>query len=205
MAIDMCNTEPLNKFCWRPKLCLMLVWKILSILITGLDKTDKILTISMPLVMFVLSLVSTPSVMAATNTLAYQQGFSNQYNQGFSDGYNSLDLPLGKHTQDYLAGYKAGVSSIQYIHGYVEGYNGLTISLGNHSLDYLSGYKAGTKERAVSAPPVPPLPAHTNDKYKDFYGGYDDGAVAADNDNSSAKGVGFHGCPAAGHSQEYWL
>lgn len=50
---------------------------------------------------------------------------------------------------------------------------------------------------------VPALPAHTNDKYKDFYGGYHDGAVAADNDYSSGKGVGFHGCPAAGHSQEY--
>ena len=31
----MYNSEPLNKFCWRPKLCLILpVWKILSILIT---------------------------------------------------------------------------------------------------------------------------------------------------------------------------
>jgi len=54
--------------------------------------------------MLVSSLVSTSSVMAATKTLAYQHGFSNQYNQGFSDGYNGLDLPLGKHTQDYLAG-----------------------------------------------------------------------------------------------------
>jgi branched-subunit amino acid permease len=57
------------------------------------------------------SIVFTTSVKAATKTLAYQQGFSNQYNQGFSDGYNSLDVTLGKHTQDYLAGYKAAVSS----------------------------------------------------------------------------------------------
>jgi hypothetical protein len=28
-------------------------------------------------------------------------------------------------------------------------------------------------------------------------------AVAADNDDSSGKGVRFHGCPAAGHSREY--
>ena len=40
---------------------------------------------------------------------------------------------------------------------------------------------------------VPALPAHTNDKYKDFYGGYHDGAVAAHNDYSSGKGMGFHG------------
>lgn len=65
------------------------------------------------------------------------------------------------------------------------------------------GYKAGTQERAVSSPPARTLPAHTNDMYKDFYGGYHDGAVAADNDNSSGKGVDFHGCLAAGHSQEY--
>lgn|GEM_PF-4556775 len=64
---------------------------------------DKI-AILILLVMLVSSLVSTSSVMAATKTLAYQHGFSNQYNQGFSDGYNGLDLPLGKHTQDYLAG-----------------------------------------------------------------------------------------------------
>jgi hypothetical protein len=66
---------------------------------------------------------------------------------------------------------------------------------------YLSGYKADTQERAVSPPPVPTLHAHTNDEYKDFYGGYHDGAVA-DNDDSSGK-VDFHGCPAASHSQEY--
>ena len=38
--------------------------------------------------------------------------------------------------------------------------------------------------------------------YKDFYGGYHDGAVAADNDYSSGK-VDFNGCPADGHSHEY--
>ncbi|MGB8934411.1 MAG: hypothetical protein WCC17_04825 [Candidatus Nitrosopolaris sp.] len=65
------------------------------------------------------------------------------------------------------------------------------------------GYKAGTQERAVSSPPARTLPAHTHDMYKDFYGGYHDGAVAADNDNSSGKGVDFHGYLAAGHSQEY--
>jgi len=64
---------------------------------------DKMLIISILLVMLALSLVSASSVMATTTTLAYQQGFSNRYNQGFSDGYNSLHLPLGKHTQDYLA------------------------------------------------------------------------------------------------------
>jgi hypothetical protein len=155
----------------------------------------------MPLVMLVLSLLSTTSVMAETKTLAYQQRFSNLTNQGFSDGYNGLHL--GKHTQDYLAGYKAGVLSIQYNHGYVEGYNGLSLSLGNKTSDSLSGYKAGTQERATSPPSEPTLPAHTNDKYKDFYGGYHDGAVAADDDDSSGKGLGFHGCPAVGHSQEY--
>ena len=82
---------------------------------------DKILAISMLLVIVVLSLIPTTSVMAAANTLAYQQGFSNHYNQGFSDGYNGLDVPPGKHTQVYLAGYKAGVSSIQHNHGFVEG------------------------------------------------------------------------------------
>ena len=112
-------------------------------------------------------------------------------------------MPTGKHTQDYLAGYKAGVSSIHYNHGYVEGYKGLSISLGKHTQDYLSGYKAGTQERAVSPPPARTLPAHTNDMYKDFYGGYHDGAVAADSDDSSGKGVDFHGSPAVAHSQEY--
>ena len=134
---------------------------------------DKILTVSMLLVILVLSLIPAISVMAATNTLAYQQGFSNQYNQGFSNGYNGLDVPPGKHTQDYLAGYKAGVSSIQYNHGYVEGYNGLSMHVhGKQTPDYLSGYKAGTQERAVSPPPARTLPAHTNDVYKDFYRGY---------------------------------
>jgi hypothetical protein len=70
-----------------------------------------------------------------------------------------------------------------------------------HQIIFLDA--AGTQERAVYPPPVPTFPVHTNDKYKDFYGGYHDGAVAAHNDDSSGKGVGFHGCPAAGHSQEY--
>ena len=112
-------------------------------------------------------------------------------------------MPPGKHTQDYLVGYKAGISSIQYNHGYLEGYDGLSISLGKHTPDYLSGYKAGTQERAVSPPSARTLPADTKDMYRDFYGGYHDGAVAADNDDSSDKGVGFHRCPVAGHSQEY--
>jgi hypothetical protein len=38
--------------------------------------------------------------------------------------------------------------------------------------------------------------------YKDFYVGYHDGAVGADNDYSCGK-VDFHGCPAYGRSHEY--
>jgi hypothetical protein len=104
--------------------------------IARVDKMDKILAISMLLVIVVMSLIPTSSVMAATNTLAYQQGFSNHYNQGFSDGYNGRDVHPGKHTQDYLDGYKAGVSSIQYNHGYVEFYNGLSIS-STHQIIFL--------------------------------------------------------------------
>ncbi|MGA8083258.1 MAG: hypothetical protein WB988_15510 [Candidatus Nitrosopolaris sp.] len=55
------------------------------------------------LVILALSLIPTSKVIAATNILAYQQGFSNQHNQRFSDGYNGLDEPRGKHAQDYLA------------------------------------------------------------------------------------------------------
>jgi hypothetical protein len=80
---------------------------------------EEILAISILLVILVVSLIPTTSVMPATNNLAYQQGFSNHYNQGFSDGYNGLVVPPGKHTQDYLAGYKAGVSLIHYNHGYM--------------------------------------------------------------------------------------
>ena len=40
---------------------------------------------------------------------------------------------------------------------------------------------------------------HTSCPYKDFYGGYHDGAVAADNDYSSGK-LDFHGCPADTHN-----
>jgi hypothetical protein len=51
----------------------------------------------------------------------------------------------------------------------------------------VSGYKAGTQERTISLARKTTLPVHTNDKYKDFYGGYHDGAVAADNDDSRQR------------------
>ena len=48
-------------------------------------------------------------------------------------------------------------------------------------------YPLESTHRIVSPPPARTLPVRTNDMYKDFYGGYRDGAVGADNDYSSVE------------------
>ncbi len=130
-------------------------------------------------------------------------GKSHNYNQGFSDGYQGLSIPLGKHTQDYLQGYKDGVSSIRYNHGFVENINDIPMSPGKHSQDYLDGYNNATQLLSDNWSHVHTLPSHTNDNYKDFYNGYHDGAVAADNDYFKTSSAGFEGCPNTSYSEEY--
>ena len=89
-------------------------------------------------------------------------------------------------------------SSYQVNRGEVEGYNGIPATSKNP--DYLSGYQQGVAYRNATFT-KPTLPAYTDDNYKDFYIGYQDGKVPEDHDYN-ANNLHFDSCPTR-HSQEY--
>jgi hypothetical protein len=112
------------------------------------------------------------------NELGPDPSKSAAYNAGYSAGY--LGLPLkGHHTNDFILGYVNGSSSYQVNRGEVEGYN--SIRAASKNPDYISGYQQGVAERKAAFT-KPTLPTHTDDSYKNFYIGYQDGQIQEDHD-----------------------
>jgi hypothetical protein len=68
-----------------------------------------------------------------------------------------------------------------------------------HTAEFMNGYYAGLN--ACSRPQAHAFPC-AGGSGKNYCTGYHEGAVAADNDDSSGRSVGFRGCPV-NHSAEY--
>ena len=137
-------------------------------------------------------------VAYAESEIAPQPGKSDPYNAGFAQGYLGLALK-GHHTNEFLLGYINGSSLIQSNRGDVQGYSGLPATSNNP--DYIKGYKQGVASRADTSNTNSTLPAHTDDNYMDFFVGYYNAAVDADNHNGDSSG---YVC-CSGHTQEYCL
>jgi hypothetical protein len=87
----------------------------------------------------------------------------------------------GTHTQEFFKGYFKGVQGYYWNRGAVEGYSGLPMS--SHDVNYTQGYKSEHQEYVAGYPceiKLGKLPAHTNDKYRQFYLGIDEGGNAYD-------------------------
>jgi hypothetical protein len=99
----------------------------------------------------------------------------NHYQIGYNDGCAGITVP-GSHTRAYLQGYSVGAQACHQ-------------------------HPAQQQSHSLPTSPSTGFPC-VGGSGKNYCTGYHAGAVAADNDDSAGRGVGFHGCPA-GHIAQY--
>lgn len=133
---------------------------------------------------------------------------TSSYHVGYLQGIQGIELK-GTHTPKFIKGYLKGINGYWSDRGLVEGYNGLPMSLllqknANYTqsykdghAEYLAGY-TGTKKCGID---LGKLPTHTNDNYRDFYLGIDEGGDAYDLING-VHYLLYNGPP--GHTVEYY-
>jgi hypothetical protein len=120
----------------------------------------------------------------------YSDGDTSANQMGYLQGVQGIGLN-GTHTytriqaqhQEFIKGYSKGIQGYWRNRGVVEGYSGLPPSMQN--TNYTAAYKSGHAEYAAGYPTAKncgidlgKLPAHTNDNYRDFYLGLDQGGDA---------------------------
>jgi hypothetical protein len=141
-------------------------------------------------------------VAYAANELAPIPGQSAAYNAGFSQGY--LGVPFkGGHTEQFMLGYINGSQGIQDDKAEVAGYMGKPFHWDKQATQYYTqGLWLRAEMKCGGIDPLGTFPNKTNDNYKQFYIGYNDGATNADNTYDAANGTGI--CPSK-HTKEYCM
>ncbi|MGC2573637.1 MAG: hypothetical protein WA364_19145 [Candidatus Nitrosopolaris sp.] len=134
----------------------------------------------------------------------YSDGDRSRYHAGYLQGVQDIGFK-GHHTQNFTRGYFNGVQHYWSDRGLVEGYNGLPIS--SHNMNYTSSYRDGHAEMASGYQgtkkcgiDLGQLPTYTNDNYRDFYLGLDQGGEAYDMVDGTHYFL-YNGPP--GHTAEY--
>jgi hypothetical protein len=134
----------------------------------------------------------------------YSDGDASRHHAGYLQGVQGIELK-GGHIQQFIKGYFDGLHGYWWNRGLVEGYSGLPMSL--HNKNYTDAYKSEAAERAAGYPCTKKagfdlgfLPAHTNDNYRDFYLGLDQGGDAYDMVDGTHY---FLYKPPPGHTSEY--
>jgi len=135
----------------------------------------------------------------------YENGDTSRYHSGYLQGVQGAELK-GTHTQGFMKGYFKGIQGYWWNRGLVEGYSGLPASMQN--ANYTAAYKSEHAEYAAGYPTAKncgidlgKLPAHTNDSYRDFYLGLDQGGDAYGIVDGAHYFL-YNGPP--GHTAEYY-
>ena len=128
----------------------------------------------------------------------------------YSDENKERGIELkGTHTQEFIKGYFKGIQGYWWNRGLAEGYSGLPLSsLLQKNANYTQKYKDGRAEYLTGYPgtkkcgiDLGKLPTHTNDNYRDFYLGLDQGGDAYDLVDGTHYLL-YNGPP--GHTAEYY-
>jgi hypothetical protein len=135
----------------------------------------------------------------------YSDGDTSIYHAGYLQGVQGGELK-GTHTQEFIKGYFKGIQDYWWNRGLAEGYSGLPMS--SQNVNYTQAYKSEHREYAAGYPTAKncgidlgKLPAHTNDSYRDFYLGLDQGGDAYGIVDGAHYFL-YNGPP--GHTAEYY-
>jgi hypothetical protein len=135
----------------------------------------------------------------------YSDGDTSIYHAGYLQGVQGGELK-GTHTQEFIKGYFKGIQGYWWNRGLAEGYSGLPMS--SQNVNYTQAYKSEHREYAAGYPTAKncgidlgKLPAHTNDSYRDFYLGLDQGGDAYGIVDGAHYFL-YNGPP--GHTAEYY-
>jgi hypothetical protein len=134
----------------------------------------------------------------------YSDAYTSRYHVGYLQGVSGVELK-GTHTQEFIKGYLKGVQGYWWNRGLAEGYSGLPMS--SQNANYTQAYKSEHAEYAAGYPctkkvgfDLGTLPTHTNNNYRQFYLGLDEGGDAY----WMVDGLHYalYNCPP-GHTAEY--
>ena len=119
----------------------------------------------------------------------YYDGNKTPYRAGYLQGVQGIEFKGFTNfakTPEFIKGYSKGIQGYWSNRALVEGYSGLPISsFLQKNANYTQSYKDGRAEYLAGYPgtkkcgiDLGTLPAHTNDNYRDFYLGLDQGGDA---------------------------
>jgi len=126
------------------------------------------------------------------------------FSEGFSQGY--LGVPFkGHHTEQFTLGYVNGSQEIRNNRAEVAGISGLPFLFQNDDKAKTVYDEAKDTRLFVQCganDPIGTLPVQTDDNYRSFWIGYEDGALLRDNSDPSENFPTFGDCPS-GQTAEF--